>query len=139
MLTAEHKVTIRFSEVDSMGVVWHGNYVQFLEDARETFGTLHGMGYMDVYRNGYFIPVVNMNIDYKQRAEYEDNLIVKIELKDTFAAKMIFNYVVMNADTEQILATATTTQVFTNAKTGELNLNIPDFYVEWKKERGLKH
>ena len=34
-LSVEKKIDIRFSEVDSMGVVWHGSFVKYLEDGRE--------------------------------------------------------------------------------------------------------
>ena len=37
-LTAELDFKIRFSEVDSMNVVWHGSYALYFEDAREAFG-----------------------------------------------------------------------------------------------------
>ena len=37
LLKSEKKFDIRFSEVDSMGIVWHGSYALYLEDAREQF------------------------------------------------------------------------------------------------------
>ena len=37
------KIEVRFSEVDSMSVVWHGNYVKYLEDGREAFGKEFGL------------------------------------------------------------------------------------------------
>ena len=37
-LTESKQILIRFSEVDSMSIVWHGSYVQYFEDAREAFG-----------------------------------------------------------------------------------------------------
>ena len=37
-LTNTTKTTVRFSEVDSMQVVWHGEYVRYFEDGREAFG-----------------------------------------------------------------------------------------------------
>ena len=53
ILTAETTLKIRFSEVDSMGVVWHGSYVKYLEDAREAFGAQHGLSYLFVFDNGF--------------------------------------------------------------------------------------
>jgi len=37
-LSIKTETIIRFSEVDSMGVVWHGNYIKYFEDGREAFG-----------------------------------------------------------------------------------------------------
>ena len=40
---------VRFSEVDSMRVVWHGEYVRYFEDGREAFGEQYpGLGYLDI-------------------------------------------------------------------------------------------
>lgn len=136
ILTAEHKVRVRFSEVDSMGVVWHGSYVNFLEDAREEFGRKYNMGYMDVYRNGFFIPLVKVDIDYKKWARYEDVLIVKISLENTFSAKMIFNYEIINEKTNDVIVKAKTIQVFTSTE-GELMLYLPEFYSDWKQKHNL--
>ena len=129
-------IHVRFSEVDSMGVVWHGNYVKYLEDAREKMGTAQGMGYMDVYRNGYMIPVVNMNIDYKMPMYYDHPYTIHIWLLDEVAAKIKCYYEIRNAD-NQVCVTAETTQVFIDLK-GELQLLVPDFYSSWKTDKPWK-
>jgi acyl-CoA thioester hydrolase len=33
-ITAETEFTVEFYDVDSMEIVWHGNYVKYLEKAR---------------------------------------------------------------------------------------------------------
>ena len=40
-------IKVRFSEIDSMQIVWHGEYVRYFEDGRESFGKHYGLGYMD--------------------------------------------------------------------------------------------
>ena len=45
-LKASKILDIRFSEVDSMNVVWHGSYMLYFEDAREVFGEQYGLTYM---------------------------------------------------------------------------------------------
>ena len=45
-LSASKRIDIRFSEVDSMNIVWHGSYPLYFEDAREAFGQKYGLGYM---------------------------------------------------------------------------------------------
>ena len=49
MLSSKIEIPIRFSEVDSLRVVWHGHYVKFFEDGRETFGKEFGLGYLDIF------------------------------------------------------------------------------------------
>ena len=53
-LTATKIVEIRFNEVDSMGVVWHGHYATYFEDAREEFGRKYGLEYLMMYEKGFF-------------------------------------------------------------------------------------
>ncbi len=55
-LTDNTTIKVRFSEVDSMQIVWHGEYVRYFEDGRESFGKHYGLGYMDIYREGYMVP-----------------------------------------------------------------------------------
>ena len=45
-LKASKSLEIRFSEVDSMKVVWHGSYALYFEDAREAFGEKYDLRYM---------------------------------------------------------------------------------------------
>ena len=60
-LTAEKDFEVRFSEVDSMNIVWHGSYPLYFEDAREAFGAKYGLGYMTIFSNGYFAPLVGLS------------------------------------------------------------------------------
>ena len=42
------EVKVRFGEVDSMGIVWHGNYVKYIEEGRESFGRKYGISYLEL-------------------------------------------------------------------------------------------
>lgn len=131
-LSWETTVRVRFSEVDSMAITWHGSYVKFMEDAREAFGKQFKLGYLDVYEQGYMTPLVNLNIDYKKPLLYGDELSVKITFIDSPAAKIQFEYEMTNTKTGELVVTAETTQIFMN-KERELELIIPDFFADWKK------
>lgn len=129
------KSKIRFSEVDSMGVVWHGNYVKYLEDGREAFGQEYKLGYYDVYDHGLYTPLVKLDIDFKQIIKYGESIIIETEYIPVDAAKIIFKYRIINANTKNVVLTAKSTQVFMDKK-GELQLTNPDFYAEWKEKWG---
>ena len=137
ILSVEKEITVRFSEVDSMAVVWHGHYVKFLEDGREAFGSKYGFTYMEAYRNGFMIPVVKLEIDYKRPVGYEDGIIIRTCFKDTEAAKIIFEYEIVNKRTGQISATAKSIQAFIDAETRNLMLYAPEYFLNWKKRVGL--
>ena len=61
---------IRYSEVDSMNVVWHGSYPLYFEDAREAFGKKYGLEYMSFFDHGYFAPLVELTFHYKKPIKY---------------------------------------------------------------------
>ncbi len=134
----ELELKVRFSETDPMGVVWHGNYLKFFEDAREDFGVKRGMKYTDFYENGFFTPIVRSEIDHKSVVYYGDDVKVIIEQVYSNAAKIIFYYTVINNKTQEIAATGKTIQVFMCKNKRTLFLNKPEFYENWEKIQDWK-
>lgn len=123
---------VRFSEVDSMKVVWHGSYPLYLEDAREHFGKEYGLGYDDYISNHVYAPIVEMTIKYKRPLVYGMNARVEIVYKPTEAAKVVFDYEIYSEDDGQLMATAHTVQVFMDMDY-QLVLQNPEFYENWKQ------
>ncbi len=133
-LSHETEIKIRFAEVDSMAIVWHGNYVKYLEDGREAFGKKYGLTYMGVFKNyGYMIPMVKLDIDYKSQLFYEDEAVLKTTFLDSPAAKICFYYELIRKSDKKLIISAETVQIFMN-KNRELELNTPAFFSEWKQK-----
>lgn len=130
------EIKVRFGEVDSMGIVWHGNYVKYIEEGRESFGRKYGISYIDIYKNDVMTPVVNMNIDFKKQVQYGDQLIIETELVDQPAAKILFKFKIFRKSDDELVATAETTQVFVDLNR-EILLYYPDFVMDWKRKVGL--
>lgn len=130
------EVKVRFGEVDSMGIVWHGNYVKYIEEGRESFGKKYGISYLDIYAHDVMAPVVNMNIDFKKQVHYGDKLIVETEYVDQQAAKILFRFKIFRKSDNELVATAETTQVFIDLDR-EMLLYPPQFAIDWKKKMGL--
>lgn len=128
----EHLFHIRFSEVDSMQIVWHGNYLKYFEDAREAFGEKFGLTYLDAYAKGYMTPIVKSSIEHKAPLKYLEKGKVVIKLIHDPSAKIIYRYYVYNAKTEELCATGETIQVFID-KEGELQLFAPEFFLNWRE------
>lgn len=133
MLTAEKQLEIRFSEVDSMSVVWHGSYMLYFEDARETFGKKFGLGYMTIFGNGYYAPLVEESFKWISPILYEMTPIIKITYIPTESAKIVFEYEIRDNITGKILATGRSVQVFMD-KDYNLVWYAPEFYREWKQK-----
>ena len=137
LLSAEKIIDIRFSEVDSMAIVWHGSYVQYFEDAREEFGKKYKLEYLRIYDHGYYAPLVELKLNYKQPLQYQHQARVVITFRPTDAAKIVFDYEVYDLETNQLAATGHSVQVFIDRERN-LVLQTPEFFQKWKEENGVK-
>jgi acyl-CoA thioester hydrolase len=136
VLSEKTDISPRFSEVDSLGIVWHGNYLNFFEDGREAFGAKYNLGYLDVFKHGYVTPLVKIVCDYKKTLRYGEKATIEVKYVDSDAAKITFKYIIFKKGTKEVIATGESVQVFLNEK-GELHLTIPPFFAAWKKKWGI--
>ena len=132
-LKASKVLDIRFSEVDSMNVVWHGSYMLYFEDARELFGEKYGLTYMGYFDHGYFAPLVEMNFQWKKPIKYGMHHRIDIIYRPTEAAKVVFDYEIYDTEDESLIATGHSVQVFMDTDY-KLVLYSPKFYEEWQQK-----
>ena len=135
-LTIRIELLVRFNEADPLGIVWHGHYIRYFEDGRESFGNKHGLGYLEVYKHGFVIPVVSVHCEYKKSLRYGDKLVVETEYIPDEAAKLRFNYTIYNMTGEKV-ATGYSVQVFLTKRDSVLQLNNPPFFENWKLANGF--
>ena len=129
------EVRVRFTETDPLGIVWHGNYIQYFEDGREAFGRHHGISYLDQEKHKFSTPIVKSSCEHKLPLRYGDVATIKTTYVDSEAAKMIFKYEILNPE-GKVVCTGQTIQVFVELF-GEMSLEIPDYFKEWKQKVGL--
>lgn len=129
------KIRVRFTETDPLGIVWHGNYIQYFEDGREAFGRKHGISYLEQKANGFTSPIVKSSCEHKLPLRYGDVATIKTTFKDSPAAKMIFHYRIFDPK-GRLVCLGETIQVFLNEQ-GELSLTKPEFFISWKEKMGL--
>jgi len=125
--------SVRFSEVDSMNIVWHGSYSLYFEDAREAFGKRYGLGYFDIFGNGYYAPLVELSFNYKRPIKYGMKPEITIIYRHTDSAKIVFDYEIRDTVSGDILATGHSVQVFMDMQYQLVWAN-PEFYEEWKQK-----
>lgn len=135
-LKASKLLDIRFSEVDSMNVVWHGSYMLYFEDARELFGQQYDLTYMGFFDHGYFAPLVELNFQYKKPIKYGMRPRIDIIYRPTDAAKIVFDYEIRDPEDESLFATGHSVQVFMDTNY-QLVWYSPEFYEDWKRRWGV--
>lgn len=126
---------VKFNQTDALGIVWHGNYIDYFEDGREAFGRHFGISYKDVQDHGFATPIIKTQSEHKKPLRYADDAYIVTTYIDSLAAKLIFKFEIYNQSNE-LVCTGETTQVFTDLK-GNLIITMPAFFEEWKRKVGL--
>jgi len=124
------EVLVRFHEVDSMGVVWHGHYLVYFEAGRCSFGRRYGFDYTDFAAHGFMAPLVHSEVDHYAPARFGDTLAVHTRLHVDGSARIDFTYEVQRRDEPEPLVLGRTVQVLTTTD-GELCVAQPRFVVEF--------
>ncbi|MDO4496312.1 MAG: thioesterase family protein [Bacteroidales bacterium] len=131
------KVVVRFSEIDQMQVVWHGSYVKYLEDGRESFGRHYpGIGYADIAASGKYAPIVDMHVKYYAPLALNDVAVIRTRYVYKMGARLDYSYEIRRERDNALCIKATTTQLFID-ESGALMLESPDYYTEWQKKYGI--
>jgi acyl-CoA thioester hydrolase len=112
------QVRVRYSETDQMGVVYHGNYIPYFEIGRVEWLRNKGISYKKLEESGIALPIVNMNINYKKSARYDELLTVHTRFKSQTSVKIEFDCAIYN-EAEELLTTAQFLLVFVSLKTGK--------------------
>lgn len=122
------QVKVRYGETDQMGVVYHGNYAQYLEIGRIEWLSALGISYKEMEHKGIMLPVVVLNIIYSKPAFYDDDLTIKTSLVKLPKVSVEFDYEIFNSDGE-LLTTAYSKLVFVDIKTRQPT-RCPQYFLD---------
>ena len=114
------KKRVRFYETDGMRVVYHGNYLNWFEEARVEYMRKGGVCLNDLLEEGIVFPIVEVHVKYMKSAHYDDIILVKTYLREMDRAKLVFEYEVVREDTGEILTTGRTVGTYTKMETGKI-------------------
>ena len=123
MISATADVDIQFYDLDPMGVVWHGNYARFFEQARCVLLDKIGYNYKQMEASGYSWPVIDMHIRYINAIVFPQKVSITASLVE-YENRLKISYIILD-ETDQKLTKGTTVQVAVDAKTKELCLESP--------------
>lgn len=114
----EHTATIRvrYVDTDAMGVVYNGNYARYFEIGRTELLRSIGIPYVELEQQGVLLPVLELHVEFRQPARYDDVLSIRTHyLHDHTVATIRLTYEVVRDGA--ILATGYTVHSFVSAST----------------------
>jgi len=133
-LRLEVKRRVRFEEVDALGIVWHGRYASFFEDARAALGEAYGVGYMDFFKQEVLAPIKKMHVDYYHPLRFQEEFTVEALLHWSDAARINYEFILRDSS-EAVVTTGYTVQVMLDLENNLLMIPPPfysDFCEQWK-------
>ena len=121
------KIKVRYCETDQMGLVHHGSYINYFEEARISWISNLGLSYNEMEKSGIILPVSKLNVSYLRPAYFDDDLEVNVELAELPTSRLIFNYTIKNKD--EVVVKGTTVLAFLN-KESKNPVRCPDYMLE---------
>jgi len=113
----ESRLRVRYAETDQMGVVHHANHLIWFEVGRVELLRQLGFSYRDMEEQDQcFIAVVDARCRYKAPAHYDDEIIVRTQLKGVRESVIHFGYELLRPGDGTLLAEGETTHIVTDAQ-----------------------
>jgi len=128
-LSTEVEFKIDFFEVDSMKIVWHGNYINYFERARCALLDKIGYNYIAMEESGFSYPVVDVRIKYVRSLHFGDTCRAKATLAE-YENMIKIQFELYNAKTGKLTTKGSVTQMCIDMKTGETQFVLPKVWTE---------
>lgn len=113
MKTVEARVRVRYAETDQMGVVYHANYLVWMEVGRVEYWRSAGLRYRDMEQeDGILLVVAEVNCRYRAPALYDEEVVIRTSIGEANARMIRFEYELVSGDGGRVLATGQTKHVF---------------------------
>lgn len=135
MISADVVIKVQFYDLDPMGIVWHGNYARFLEQARVALFDKISFGYREMAASGFAWPIVDMRVKYVRPIDLSRTIKVTATLVE-YENRLRINYLITDVNSGAILTRAHTIQVTVDRASKELCFETPPAMVE-KVRRAL--
>ena len=104
------EIKVRYCETDQMGLVHHGSYINYFEEARIAWISNLGFSYSEMEKSGIILPVSKLNVNYLRPAYFDDDLLISVELAELPTSRLIFNYTINKE--KEVNVTGTTVLAF---------------------------
>lgn len=131
MHVSEKQIEIRYAETDQMGVVYHANYIIWLELGRTQLIKDLGVSYIQMEKDGIVSPVLDLQISYRKAMRYGEKALVKTWIETVNPLRVIYGYEIRN-EQDQVCITAKTTNILVRKDTFR-PVSLKKLYPEWYK------
>ena len=124
-ISFETKLTVPFCDLDPLNIVWHGNYLKYLELARGEFFDYLGYGYLAMHEDEVAFPIAKMDLKFIEPATLHQKIVVKCTLEEIEPA-LIIKYEIKDEQSDRKLFKASSMQMCVDLRTKTTIYKAPD-------------
>ena len=134
-----YKHKVNYYETDKMGITHHSNYIRWMEEARIDYLEKLGYGYDKLEKEGIMSPVIGIEGEYKESTTFNDEILIEAKIKEFKGVRLIIEYKMINAKTEKIVFTGTSSHCFIGKNNMPIRLSkeFPEFDKRLKELASL--
>ncbi|EOD6258931.1 acyl-CoA thioesterase [Vibrio parahaemolyticus] len=136
-LEAEVTMVTSFQDADPMGVIYHGNFFRYFEEARRVLMEKIQYSYRDMQDSGYMWPIIDTHVKYVKAIPFNHTIRITAQLTE-WENRLRVDYVIYDAETNQRMCKAHTTQVAVSIEKQEMCFVSPAVFLD-KVERWHNH
>ena len=134
MISIEVTLRTQFYDLDPMNIVWHGNYVRYLEQARSALLNEIGYGSREMEASGFAWPIVDLSIKYVRPLKLSQDFVVRATLTE-YENRLCVEYRAFDAGSREVVTKARTVQLAVSLETGELSFESPPQLIACVRKR----
>lgn len=120
-----YPIRVQPHHTDYAGVVWHGSYIAWLEEARVEYLRSLGVDFAELVALGCDLPVVDLSIRYHRPLRMGMTAIVKTRLDDRVGVRLNSHYQIQSSDGTELYVTAQATLVTVDREKGKIMRSLP--------------
>jgi acyl-CoA thioester hydrolase len=128
-LSAEITLITAFQDADPMGVVYHGNYFRYFEEARRVLMEKINYNYLDMQASGYLWPVIDSHVKYVKAIPFNHQIRITATLSE-WENRLRVDYIIYDAQTGERMTKAYTRQVAVEIATQEMCFASPALFID---------
>ncbi len=129
-LTVSTTRRVRFEEVDSIRMVWHGRYPSYFEDGRIAFGDKYGLAYSSFVEHEIMAPIAQMHFDFKSPLRFDEVMVIETSLHWNEAMRLDYSYCIKDS-CSKLAATGYTVQLLMEPN-GTVLFAPPDWITDFR-------
>ncbi len=133
----EARVRVRYAETDQMGVVYHSNYIIWMEVGRVELLRALGFSYKEMETDGIHLPVAEVKCRYKASAMYDDQVVIRTRMLNLRGFLIHFGYDIVREADGTLLAEGESVHIVVGGDMQKKSLP-PKYMVPFRRAMGEK-